>query len=111
MSDITPTSAATQRTSADILQNIDNTVAKLTGGDAEKTKELFREVANIISGVSVRVSNGGTSGVDGNRDTTRTNGGTSTPSPGSRKARAMSRMPSFEPTSGWISHVGSRLTP
>ena len=90
MSDITPTSAATQRTSADILQNIDNTVAKLTGGDAEKTKELFREVANIISGVSVRVSNGGTSGVDGNRDTTRTNGGTSTPSldnPGDPSAR------------------------
>ena len=90
MSDITPTSAATQRTSADILQSIDNTVAKLTGGDAEKTKELFREVANIISGVSVRVSNGGTSGVDGNRDTTRTNGGTSTPSldnPGDPSAR------------------------
>ena len=80
MADISTTMTMTPKTTVDITKDIENTVAKLTGGDAQKTKEIMNEVANILSGDNVRVSRGAASGADGNKDTTKTSGATSTPS-------------------------------
>ena len=79
MSDIS-TAPVTTKTSYHLPKNIEDAVGKLTGGDAQKTKEIISEVANILSGDNVRVSRGATTGVDGNKDTSRTSGATSTPS-------------------------------
>jgi len=80
MSDITTTTATMPKTQVDNYKNVDVVSQKLTGGDAQKTKELIGEVANILSGENVRVSRGATAGADGNKDTARTSGATSTPS-------------------------------
>ena len=79
MSDIS-TAPVTTKTSYHPPKNIEDTIGKLAGGDAQKTKEIISEVANILSGDNVRVSRGATTGVDGNKDTSRTSGATSTPS-------------------------------
>ena len=79
MSDIS-TAPVTTKTSYHPPKSIEDTVGKLTGGDAQKTKEIISEVANILAGDNVRVSRGATTGVDGNKDTSRTSGATSTPS-------------------------------
>ena len=79
MADLAISSVTQQKSQVGNTSSIDNAVNKLTDGDAQKVKELFKEVANILSGDSVKVSNGGTAGVDGNKDTTKTTGATSTP--------------------------------
>ena len=79
MADIAPMTGATQRSSADILKSIDDQVKNLTGGDSEKVKELYKNVVDILSGDNVKVSRGATTGVDGNKDTSKTNGSTGVP--------------------------------
>ncbi|MBE6382632.1 MAG: hypothetical protein E7049_06435 [Lentisphaerae bacterium] len=89
MSDITTTPLSTKKM-FDVPKSFENSVNKLLGGDGQKTKEVISEVANILSGDNVRVSKGSTTGVDGNRDTTKTNGSTGVPSldnPGDTVAR------------------------
>ena len=79
MADMAPITGTTQRSSADILKSIDDQVKNLTGGDSEKVKELYKNVVDILSGDNVKVSRGATTGVDGNRDTSKTNGSTGVP--------------------------------
>ena len=89
MSEIAPTSMP-PRTATDILSSIDKQVKDLSGGNNEKVKDIYKKVAEIISGEGVRVSRGGTTGVDGNPDTSKTNGATGAPSldnPDDQKAK------------------------
>lgn len=89
MADISTKPITSGRTPG-LPKTIDNAVSKLISGDAQKTKEIFREVANILAGDSVRVTRGATTGVDGNKDTTKTSGATGAPSldnPGDESAR------------------------
>jgi hypothetical protein len=53
--------------------------SKLMGANTEKAKDIISKTMEILAGASVRVTNGGTAGVDGNRDTGRTSGATGTP--------------------------------
>ena len=79
MADMAPITGTTQRSSADILKSIDDQVKNLSGGDSEKVKEVYKNVVEILSGDNVKVSRGATTGVDGNRDTSKTNGSTGVP--------------------------------
>ena len=76
--DINTSMSPTTRTSADIIRDIDSKMQALSGGNAEKAKEIYKQVAEILSGESVRVARGGTTGVDGNADT-KTSGATNVP--------------------------------
>ena len=76
--EITTLTSPTTRTSTDIIKDIDSKMQALSGGNTEKAKEIYKQVAEILSGENVRVSRGGTTGVDGNADT-KTGGATGTP--------------------------------
>ena len=76
--DINTSMSPTTRTSADIIRDIDSKMQALSGGNAEKAKEIYKQVAEILSGESVRVARGGTTGVDGNAET-KTGGATNVP--------------------------------
>lgn len=76
--EINTVTSPTTRTSTDIIKDIDSKMQALSGGNTEKAKEIYKQVAEILSGENVRVSRGGTTGVDGNADT-KTGGATGTP--------------------------------
>ena len=87
--DISSVTSPSARTPNDIINGIDDTVQKLSGGDAEKVKEIYKQVVEILSGENVRVARGGTTGVDGNPET-KTGGMTGVPvldNPDDAKAR------------------------
>lgn len=87
--DISSVTSPSARTPNDIINGIDDTVQKLSGGDAEKVKEIYKQVVEILSGENVRVARGGTTGVDGNPET-KTGGTTGVPvldNPDDAKAR------------------------
>ena len=75
MSEINPTMP---RTPVDILSGIDKQVKELSGGNAEKAKEVYKQVAELLSGENIKVVRSGSSGVDGNTDN-KTSGATGTP--------------------------------
>ena len=79
MADMTPIAGTTQRSSVDILKSIDEHVNNLSGGDSEKVKEIYKNVVDILSGDNVKVSRGAATGVDGNKDTSKTGGTTGVP--------------------------------
>ena len=79
MADMAPITGATQKSPADILKSIDEHVNNLSGGNSEKVKEIYKNVVDILSGDNVKVSKGATTGVDGNRDASKTNGSTGVP--------------------------------
>ena len=76
--DISSVGSSAARTPNDIINDIDSKVQKLSGGDAEKVKEIYKQVVEILSGENVRVARGGTAGVDGNTET-KTGGTTGVP--------------------------------
>ena len=79
MADMAPITGTTQKSSVDILKSIDEQVNNLSGGNSEKVKEIYKNVVDILSGDNVKVSKGTTTGVDGNRDTSKTSGSTGVP--------------------------------
>jgi len=79
MADITPMTGVGQRGAADILSCVDEQVKNLSGGDSEKVKEICRNVVDVLSGDNVKVSRGAATGVDGNKDTSKTSGSTGVP--------------------------------
>lgn len=72
MSEINLNTTAQAKLSAEEL-------AKLLGGNTEKTKEIIGKTVEILSGANVRVTRGGAVGVDGNADAGRTSGATGAP--------------------------------
>lgn len=59
--------------------NTDPNTQKLNTGDNTKVKEIVSKAMEIIAGDNVRVTRGGTTGVDGNADTSKTSGATGVP--------------------------------
>jgi transloator len=63
--------------SAAVQQNLAAENMKLLGANTEKAKEIIGKTVEILSGTNVRVSQGGTTGVDGNNN--RITGATGAP--------------------------------